>query len=93
MLNIFAIALFQFASLTSSASSESVALQAPIVTTTGITTDGGSGGWGGDITTDGGSGGWGGDITTDGGSGGWGGDITTDGGSGGWGGDITGGGN
>ena len=79
MLNIVAIALFQFTSLTANVASESVALQVPTITVNASTSaDGGTGGWGNDIAcADGGTGGWGNDVTAvAGGTGGWGNDVS-----------------
>ncbi|WP_206599863.1 hypothetical protein, partial [Hymenobacter glacialis] len=59
MLNFLAIALFQIASICSSAPQESTAI--------------GSGGWGNDVAAIG-SGGWGNDVAAIG-SGGWGNDV------------------
>ena len=87
MLNILALALLQFATLTPGANQPTTTSQVAITATSGTTNIalGGSSGWGGDIAL-GGSSGWGGDIAL-GGSSGWGGDIAL-GGSSGWGGDI-----
>ena len=74
MLNILALALLQFATLTPGANQPTTASQvATTATSATINIIGGSSGWGGDIAL-GGSSGWGGDIAL-GGSSGWGGDI------------------
>ena len=89
MLNIFALALIQFATLSLGAPQQALLSAAPTVTiSTCSAALGGVGGWGGDIASLGGVGGWGGDIASLGGVGGWGGDIVSLGGVGGWGGDI-----
>ena len=84
MLNILALALLQFASLSTGTPQVRAASHTPATT---ISTDhvaalGGSGGWVGDVAL-GGSGGWVGDVAL----GGSGGDVAL-GGSGGWVGDI-----
>ena len=84
MLNILALALLQFATLTPGANQQTTTSQVATSATTSIAL-GGSSGWGNDIAL-GGSSGWGNDIAL-GGSSGWGNDIAL-GGSSGWGNDI-----
>ena len=65
MLNIFAIAVLQFVSITSSTNSQTLD-SAPIATVmigNDVAVRGGTGGWGNDVTARGGTGGWGNDVT------------------------------
>lgn len=73
MLNFFAIAFIQAASIFFGIPNQS---PSAATSTTSTSIDGGTGGWTGDeAATDGGTGGWTGDIAADGGTGGWTGDI------------------